>query len=74
MLRRADPTSPIATAVQTIRTGRSSRAPDLTGPGAVRLRADDTCGRLFVDRSRNRSRRRCSSADCGNRARARRHR
>jgi predicted RNA-binding Zn ribbon-like protein len=41
--------------------------------GAIRVCADDTCGWLFVDRSRNRSRRWCSSADCGNRARARRH-
>ncbi|GHF40784.1 putative RNA-binding Zn ribbon-like protein [Amycolatopsis bartoniae] len=41
----------------------------------VRLRqcADDGCGWLFLDRSRNGSRRWCSSADCGNRARARRH-
>jgi len=47
----------------------------LTSPtiAEVRLCADDTCGWLFVDRSRNRSRRWCSSADCGNRARARRH-
>lgn len=35
---------------------------------------DDACGWLFVDRSRSRNRRWCSSADCGNRARARRHR
>ncbi|MEV5302490.1 CGNR zinc finger domain-containing protein [Amycolatopsis methanolica] len=35
--------------------------------------ADDGCGRLFLDRSRNGSRRWCSSADCGNRERARRH-
>jgi predicted RNA-binding Zn ribbon-like protein len=34
---------------------------------------DDDCGWLFLDRSRNGSRRWCSSADCGNRARARRH-
>jgi predicted RNA-binding Zn ribbon-like protein len=47
----------------------------LTSPDMAQLRqcADDTCGWLFVDRSRNRSRRWCSSADCGNRARARRH-
>jgi predicted RNA-binding Zn ribbon-like protein len=31
------------------------------------------CGWLFLDRSKNGSRRWCSSADCGNRARARRH-
>ncbi|TDD18749.1 hypothetical protein E1218_25390 [Kribbella turkmenica] len=34
---------------------------------------DDGCGWLFLDRSRNSSRRWCSSTDCGNRARARRH-
>lgn len=41
----------------------------------ARLRqcADSGCGWLFLDRSRNASRRWCSSADCGNRARARRH-
>lgn len=31
------------------------------------------CGWLFLDRTKNASRRWCSSADCGNRARARRH-
>jgi predicted RNA-binding Zn ribbon-like protein len=34
---------------------------------------DDGCGWLFLDRSKNGSRRWCSSADCGNRARARKH-
>lgn len=34
---------------------------------------DDCCGWLFLDRSKNGSRRWCSSADCGNRARAKRH-
>ncbi len=40
-----------------------------------RLRAcrDDRCGWLFLDRTRNGSRVWCSSADCGNRSRARRH-
>jgi predicted RNA-binding Zn ribbon-like protein len=32
-----------------------------------------SCGWVFVDRSRNRSRRWCSSTDCGNRDRAARH-
>lgn len=41
--------------------------------GLLRRCADDGCGWLFLDRSKNRSRRWCSSADCGNRARARRH-
>lgn len=39
----------------------------------LRQCADDACGWLFLDRSKNGSRRWCSSADCGNRARARRH-
>jgi predicted RNA-binding Zn ribbon-like protein len=34
---------------------------------------DNDCGWLFLDRSKNGSRRWCSSGDCGNRARARRH-
>jgi predicted RNA-binding Zn ribbon-like protein len=33
----------------------------------------DDCGWLFLDLSRNRTRRWCSMADCGNRAKARRH-
>ncbi|WP_433165442.1 CGNR zinc finger domain-containing protein [Kribbella sp. CA-247076] len=41
--------------------------------GRLRQCDDDDCGWLFLDRSRNGSRRWCSSADCGNRARARRH-
>ena len=39
----------------------------------LRQCADNDCGWLFLDRSKNGSRRWCSSADCGNRARARRH-
>ena len=35
--------------------------------------ADQRCGWLFVDTSRNRSRRWCSMESCGNRAKARRH-
>ncbi len=35
--------------------------------------SDDRCGWLFLDTSRNRSRRWCSMEDCGNRAKARRH-
>jgi predicted RNA-binding Zn ribbon-like protein len=42
--------------------------------GRVRQCADDRgCGYLFVDTSRNRSRRWCSMESCGNRAKARRH-
>lgn len=35
--------------------------------------ATDNCNWLFVDQSRNRSRRWCDMKDCGNRAKARRH-
>ncbi len=35
--------------------------------------ASETCTWLFIDTSRNRSRRWCSMSDCGNRAKARRH-
>ncbi|MGH7566474.1 MAG: CGNR zinc finger domain-containing protein, partial [Gemmatimonadota bacterium] len=34
----------------------------------------DTCGFLFLDTTRNRSRRWCDTRVCGNRARVRRHR
>jgi predicted RNA-binding Zn ribbon-like protein len=39
----------------------------------LRRCADDGCGWLFLDTTRNHSRRWCSSRDCGNRDRARRH-
>lgn len=39
----------------------------------VRECADGRCGWLFLDTSRNRSRRWCSMEDCGNRAKSRRH-
>jgi predicted RNA-binding Zn ribbon-like protein len=47
----------------------------LTSGDVGRLRECEghPCGWLFLDRSRNRSRRWCASADCGNRARVRRH-
>jgi predicted RNA-binding Zn ribbon-like protein len=35
---------------------------------------EDTCGWLFIDESRNRSRRWCDMKDCGNRAKVRRYR
>ncbi|HSH12932.1 MAG TPA: CGNR zinc finger domain-containing protein, partial [Desulfurivibrionaceae bacterium] len=35
--------------------------------------AGDSCGWLFLDTSRNRSRRWCEMEHCGNRAKARRH-
>ncbi|MFC0111417.1 CGNR zinc finger domain-containing protein [Kibdelosporangium aridum] len=39
----------------------------------VRQCAGSGCGWLFLDRTRNHSRQWCSSQDCGNRERARRH-
>ncbi len=53
-----------------------------TLPGLIKLRENrerlkrcenPRCGWLFVDRSRNRSRRWCEMATCGNRAKAKRH-
>ncbi len=41
--------------------------------GRVRQCAGHPCGWLFVDTSRNHSRRWCSMGSCGNRAKARRH-
>jgi predicted RNA-binding Zn ribbon-like protein len=51
-------------------------AVDLLVGGETRLRecASDTCGWLFVDESKNHSRRWCSMRDCGNRAKVRRFR
>jgi predicted RNA-binding Zn ribbon-like protein len=40
----------------------------------VRVCAGETCGWLFIDTSKNRSRRWCSMSDCGNRAKVRRFR
>ena len=40
----------------------------------VRVCDGDGCGWLFVDKSRNRSRRWCDMGDCGNRAKAKRFR
>jgi predicted RNA-binding Zn ribbon-like protein len=46
----------------------------LTSAASVRaLRACDECRWLFLDTTRNRSRRWCDPADCGNRVRQRRH-
>jgi predicted RNA-binding Zn ribbon-like protein len=39
----------------------------------VRVCASETCDWLFLDKSRNHSRRWCDMADCGNRAKARRY-
>ena len=52
-----------------------SAADLLTSDRLARVRScgDPRCGWLFLDTSRNRSRRWCDMADCGNRAKARRH-
>jgi predicted RNA-binding Zn ribbon-like protein len=42
-------------------------------PDRLRRCDGDGCGWLFLDTTRNHSRRWCSSRDCGNRDRARRH-
>ncbi|WP_410654459.1 CGNR zinc finger domain-containing protein [Amycolatopsis sp. lyj-112] len=47
-----------------LRSEDLARVRECEGPG---------CGWIFTDHTRNRSRRWCSSADCGNRARAKRH-
>jgi len=46
---------------------------DQEDPRRLRQCQDRECGWLFLDRTRNASRIWCSSADCGNRTRARRH-
>jgi len=52
----------------------SSAADVLTSAELDRVKecASDTCEWVFLDRSRNRSRRWCDMSDCGNRAKARR--
>ena len=52
-----------------------SAAALLTSHDLARVREceADTCGWLFLDRSRNRSRRWCDMSVCGNRAKVRRH-
>jgi predicted RNA-binding Zn ribbon-like protein len=52
-----------------------SAAKLLTSPklGRVKVCAGDGCGWMFLDESRNNSRRWCDSRDCGNRERVRRH-
>ncbi len=53
-----------------------SAADLLLSPAVTRLRqcASDTCGWLFIDTTKNRSRRWCDMRGCGNRVKARRHR
>jgi predicted RNA-binding Zn ribbon-like protein len=52
-----------------------SAAELLTSPklGRVKVCAGEGCGWVFLDESRNSSRRWCDSRDCGNRERVRRH-
>ncbi len=52
-----------------------SAADLLVGPGLLRVRhcANDRCLWIFLDESKNRSRRWCSMQSCGNRAKAHRH-
>jgi predicted RNA-binding Zn ribbon-like protein len=52
-----------------------SAAELLTSPklGRVKVCAGDGCGWMFLDESRNASRRWCDSRDCGNRERVRKH-
>jgi predicted RNA-binding Zn ribbon-like protein len=77
-LRRAKPTGlrPLdwvaADAVDelVLAVGRLMEREDLS---KLRECQDHGCGWLFLDRSKNASRRWCSSGDCGNRARAKRH-
>jgi predicted RNA-binding Zn ribbon-like protein len=45
----------------------------ITPRGPIGRCGDESCGWVFVDTSRAHSRRWCSSADCGNRNRVRRH-
>ncbi|KIA63395.1 CGNR zinc finger domain-containing protein [Nocardia vulneris] len=64
---RDDAALPHFLALQTeelLRSADLERIRECEGPG---------CGWVFIDQTRNRSRRWCSSSDCGNRARARRH-
>ena len=59
------PLWPIARSAQHLLTDERDRI-------AIRECASDTCGWLFVDRSRSRSRRWCDMSGCGNRAKQRR--
>lgn len=62
-----DPLGPIAHSAATLLTDEASLA-------RVRICDGDTCGWLFMDSSKNHSRRWCDMRDCGNRAKIRRHR
>jgi predicted RNA-binding Zn ribbon-like protein len=65
------------TAEDLLRPIALSAAALITGPRADRIKQcedDRGCGWLFVDDSRRKNRRWCSMGDCGNVAKARRHR
>jgi predicted RNA-binding Zn ribbon-like protein len=71
------PLSPSVSPGDLLRPVALSAAEFITGPRAARVRqcADSGgCGWLFVDESRAQNRRWCSMGDCGNRAKAARHR
>jgi predicted RNA-binding Zn ribbon-like protein len=71
------PSSPDADPRDLLRPIALSAAELMTGPRAQKVRqcADDRgCGWLFVDESRAQNRRWCAMGDCGNRAKAARHR
>ncbi|MFJ1598774.1 CGNR zinc finger domain-containing protein [Streptomyces sp. NPDC088261] len=62
--------------LEDLRDALALRTEDLLsgdGLGRVRRCEGPGCGWFFLDRSRSRTRRWCSSQDCGNRDRARRH-
>jgi len=66
-VRLDQPIGPIAHSAAELLTGIQFR-------GQVRRCEGHNCGWLFVDSSKNHSRRWCDMRDCGNRAKVRRHR
>lgn len=67
-----DPADPLATPLTAV--ARDAAELLVSGrAGRVRCCDDRRCGWLFIDPARGRGRRWCSMADCGNRAKARRH-
>lgn len=66
----------LGTSLESILWPVASSAADLLTSGEferVRECAGDTCGWLFLDTTRNHSRRWCEMRDCGNKAKAKRH-
>lgn len=67
-----DPADPLAAPLAAI--ARDAAELLVSGRAArVRCCGDARCGWMFIDPARGRGRRWCSMADCGNRAKARRH-